>query len=280
MILDGHIHIFSAQPDGDALLRRLQAAGVDGGVLLSLPPASCTKLAQPVADRLHNLSIWCAASANLYPFFWIDPTEEDALAQVELAVGQGVRGFKIICNHFYPGDARALPVYQAISDAERPILFHSGILWDGRFSSKYNRPAEFEALLSVPGLHFALAHISWPWCDELLAVYGKFQHSPACQGERAVEMFIDITPGTPPIYREEALSKLFTIGYDVRSHVLFGSDSAAHDYNAQSASTWITRDNAIYRKLGLDAQTFEGIYAENLLRFLGEKYVAIAPVQY
>lgn len=28
-------------------------------------------------------------------------------------------------------------------------------------------------------------------------------------------MFLDLTPGTPEIYRRDLLTKLFTIGYDV-----------------------------------------------------------------
>lgn len=75
-------------------------------------------------------------------------------------------------------------------------------------SSQYNRPSEFEPLLEINGLKFSLAHISWPWCDELIAVYGKFLNAYAGNPDHSVEMFIDITPGTPPIYRQEVLTKL------------------------------------------------------------------------
>ena len=63
-----------------------------------------------------------------------------------------------------------MEVFRTISQADRPILFHSGILWDGKPSGPYNHPAGFESLLEVDGLRFCLAHISWPWCDELIAV--------------------------------------------------------------------------------------------------------------
>jgi hypothetical protein len=116
------------------------------------------------------------------------------------------------------------------------MLFHSGILYDGRDTSRYNRPAEFECLLDVPGLRFAMAHISWPWCDEMIALYGKFQ---AAHGSRAdvPELFIDTTPGTPAIYRRDALTKVFTVGFDVKHNVLFGSDSVTVQDRCESAGS-------------------------------------------
>ena len=181
-----------------------------------------------------------------------------------MAHQSGVVGYKVICTHFYPRDPRALDVFRAIADIGKPILFHSGILWDGQDSSRYNRPAEFEALLGINDLRFSLAHISWPWCDECIALYGKLQHS-----KLAPKMFVDVTPGTPPIYREEALTKLFTVGYDVEGNVFFGSDSDAGDYRVDRVHEMIERDNAIYSKLGLKNETREKVYAGNIRRFLG-----------
>ena len=97
-------------------------------------------------------------------------------------------------------------------------------------SSPFNRPAEFEALLAVKGLTFCLAHIGWPWCDEMIAVYGN-SSTRTLKHADAGEMFIDLTPGTPPIYRKEALTKLFTVGYDIEDNVIFGTDCTADDYN-------------------------------------------------
>jgi len=146
-------------------------------------------------------------------------------------------------------------------------LFHSGILWNGEPSSKYNRPAEFEPLFHIEGLKFALAHVSWPWCDECIAVYGKFLNSP----NATAEMFIDITPGTPAVYREETLRKLFLVGYNVSSNIIFGTDNLANDYNSDWALEWIERDNQIYRNLAIGEETINNIYAANLMRFLGIK---------
>ena len=271
MILDGHIHIMTDKRDHNDLAGRLKKAGVDGGMIISLPPAAFPDLAPSTspAERLDNLFFWTEPSDNLYPFYWIDPTEPDAADQVGRAVERGVNGFKVICNHFFCGDERAMPVFKVIAQAEKPMLFHTGILWDGLPSSRYNRPSEFEALLEVDGLKFSVAHISWPWCDECIAVYGKFLSAYSIRPELSVEMFIDLTPGTPPIYRREALTKIYTIGYDIENNVIFGSDCRADKYDSDWTTEWINRDNEIYKDLGLDQSIIDKIYGENLKRFLG-----------
>ena len=273
MILDGHIHIGKGEINKAGLEARMKTAGINGGILLSLPPATfypnteaCSK-----EERLDNLFSWVGDNPDLYPFFWIDPIEEDALEQVDLACKRGIKGFKIICSRFYPGDKRALEVYKSIARENRPILFHSGILWDGQQSSTYNRPAEFEALMDISGLRFALAHISWPWCDENIAVYGKIQNAVASRPDLSVEMYIDITPGTPPIYREDALTKLFTVDYDIADNVFFGTDRSANDYSCEKTISWIEMDNKIYDKLGLEKDITDKIYWKNLKRFINGK---------
>jgi predicted TIM-barrel fold metal-dependent hydrolase len=279
MILDGHIHIEVAGHDRSAFLARLKQAGVDGGVVISLPPpgllADATSLS--AAQRLDDLLSLTQESSNLFPLFWIDPTLEDARKQVDAAVHRGVAGFKVICHNHEPGDARAMRTFGHIASCGKPILFHSGILWNGADSSRHNRPLLFEALLEVQGLRFTLAHIGWPWCDELIAVYGKFLNARTHRPGRPVEMYIDLTPGTPPIYRRDALVKLFTVGYPVEHNVIFGSDCNVHDYNQRWSREWLVRDNAIYDELGLAEAARQRIYGENLLRWLG---MSADPVEY
>jgi predicted TIM-barrel fold metal-dependent hydrolase len=271
VILDGHIHIDNLNADKVLFKTRLKMAGVSGGIVLSVSPDSFTlrNLKSTAAERLNDLLLVTRGDNNLYPFFWIDPLEDGALEQVKLAVDSGVTGFKVICNRFYPGDTGAIEVFRAIARHGKPILFHSGILWDGQPSSPYNRPAEFETLLDIEGLKFCLAHISWPWVDECIAVYGKFLNAYSNRAKPPAEMFIDITPGTPPIYREEALKKLFTVGYDIEDNIIFGSDCFVENYNSKWTCEWIKRDNEIYSNIGLEAGILSKIYSDNLLRFIG-----------
>ena len=270
MILDGHIHVGEGAEDRTTFWRELTSAGVAGGVIISLPPKAFPAVGHsaPPQDRLDNVFSWAEEGESLYPFYWVDPMESDAIQQVEIAAKQGIFGFKIICHSYYPSDRKAMEVFAAIAEARRPILFHSGVLWDGTPSSRYNRPAEFEALLEIKGLKFALAHVSWPWCDELIAVYGKFLNSNSRTNKHAVEMYIDIAPGTPQIYRREVLTKLFTVGYDIENNVLFGSDCEANNYDTQHVAKLVKIDNEIYHSIGLKRQVQEKLYAKNLMRFL------------
>jgi predicted TIM-barrel fold metal-dependent hydrolase len=273
MILDGHIHVMSlGTPNPHRLIEQMAQAGVVGGILLSLPPKSFTHQVPFLAEaRLDNLMAWSCGHERLFPFFWIDPLADDALDQIRMACDLGVLGFKVICDRFFPHDARAMLVFQAIADAGRPILFHSGILWDGKPSSRFNRPAEFECLMAVRGLRFALAHIGWPWTDECLAVYGKLQDAAQRypQGMGA-EMFIDTTPGTPEIYRNDALSRLFRIGYDVAGHVFFGTDFLVDRYFPDKVQLLVNRDEQIFREMGMEGITVtpEDVFSRYLLRFV------------
>lgn len=269
MLLDMHIHIKSTATRKETLVEKLREAQVDGGVLLSAMPRSMDEGAACWQERLQHVTKLCRDSELLFPFFFIDPTEPDALIQVQAAVEAGVSGFKIICTHFYPGDPACLAVCRAAASAGKPVLFHSGILWNGAAASGiYNRPVGFEPLLEVPGLRFALAHISWPWCDECIAVYGKWEQASREAGWQGAQMFIDSTPGTPRNYRAKALESLIGTGYDVLHNLMFGTDNLAESYDVKWAREWAARDRAVYTGLGLSDQEQEDILANNLLRFL------------
>jgi predicted TIM-barrel fold metal-dependent hydrolase len=272
MILDGHIHVKSTAAKKAPFLKALHQAGVAGGVVLSAFPSNLERQSEPFQNRLKHVIELCKDEEYLYPFFFINPTEESSLEQVDAAVDQGIAGFKIIATSFYPSDPRNIEVLRRIAKHKKPVLFHSGILWDGlNASGNYNKPTEFEILLSIPGLYFALAHISWPWCDECIAVYGKFDNalSRASELEKGPgEMFIDNTPGTPEVYRREALKKVLFSGYNVRQNFFFGTDNFVDDYNVNWAKSWIDRDLALYREFGLDDESIELIFSQNLQRFV------------
>ena len=246
MILDGHIHTrhtpdISGRKCRQSLLANMKEAGVDGGMIFSMDPLGDGRQFT-ASERLDKLMDITGGQPGLYTAYWLDPTADDAQQQVDLAVSYGVNSFKVICSRFHPADERAMATYNKISEAGKPILFHSGICWDGLNSARYNRPGEFECLINVPNLKFTLAHVSWPWCDECIAVYGKFNNAFYWRDDVSCEMFIDVTPGTPPLWREEVFKKLFCGDYDVAHNVIFGSDSSAHTYNVNWVKDWMRRD--------------------------------------
>jgi len=282
MKLDCHIHSKIADSDRAGFISNLQAGGFDGGIVMSHSPLKEYGEPPSPQTRMDAVPKLTGGHPHLFPFYWIDPTEPDALKQVELAERKGILGYKVICSHHFPCDERVLPVYRAMAALNRPLLFHSGILWDGRNASgNFNRPCNFEGLLAVDNLRFALAHVSWPWTDECIALYGKLNDARRSfpHAGPGAEMFIDLTPGTPLPYRKPMFERLLFSGYDIKTNLLYGIDNYTHPYNAAYAQEWLARDESIfeeYERLGgmfgqpLDADFREHLYALNLLRFIGK----------
>lgn len=272
MLFDCHIHIGEKLDPPELFKQKLKLAGVDGGIVFSYQPASFDNQ-KPERDsakrRISQVMDYTKENPNLYPFFFIDPLEDGAAEQVDMAVEAGVAGFKVICCHHYPQDDRAMKIWAHIAKQEKPILFHSGILYNNGASAEYNRPGNFEHLFYIENLRFAMAHISWPWCDELVAVFGKWNYLYAEAGVRGIaELFVDLTPGTPPIYRKEALSKLLTVGYEMMpTHMIFGTDGGSV-YDSEKYKQVIENDIAIYDELCVGQQIKNQIFHENLMRFI------------
>lgn len=268
-IYDMHIHTGEGKPEQNFLLDRMAQAGVYGGGIISACPEEATDAVYklPFDKRLENVLQWTAnQDGRLIPILWVHPYETNIADKIRHAADSGIAAFKIICDSFPVYDEKCLDMVAAIEKTGKPILFHTGILWSGTATSRYNRPADWEYMLNFPDLRFATAHCGWPWHDECIAVYGKFLNYYNMQ--KSSEMFFDITPGTPKIYRRELLTKLFTVGYDVENNIMFGTDSLTTDYHPDWVSGWITYDNEIYRGLGLGDEILEKIYHKNFLRFL------------
>lgn len=272
-MFDCHIHMRTLESDRGLFEQRLQDSGITHAMIFSLPPHGFSRK-YPVCtnnERLELLMDFCSGKEHLYPFYWINPLEPDAAEQVSAALAAGVSGFKIICSDFFPSHAAAMEIYKLIACNNKPVLFHTGILWDGKVSSKFCHPIEYECLLEVPQLRFTLAHVSWPWFDTAIAVYGKFLNAQIT-GNASCEMFIDTTPGTPEIYRREVLTKLYTIGYDIFDNILFGSDSNTANYNVEWVRQWTSLDRRILTDLNIDKMLQDKYLTENALRFIkGQK---------
>jgi len=279
MRLDCHVHSSIADVGHTDILDNMKAGGFDGGSVFSQSPSRGLRDAPSAEERIDAVLKICDGHKYLFPFFFIDPTEPDAAEQAELAGKKGILGFKIICSQHFPCDDRALPVYRKIAGLGKPILFHSGILYDGRNASgNFNRPCNFEGLLSVDGLRFALAHVSWPWTDECIAVYGKFNSARSRTSGGSGEMFIDLSPGTPRPYRKPVLDMLLFAGYNIKTNLIYGIDTSVYPYGSDYAKDILNYDESIFdeyyktggmfgRKLADDFR--EHLYYLNTLRFIG-----------
>lgn len=255
---DFHIHLCAGPSDTPAVFKqKTMDAEITGGNLFSISPASHRVYEgsdQCWRARLEHVLNFASGAPGFRPIFWIDPTEKDAEQQIQTCAASGIAGFKIICTHFYPREI--LPQLTLIAEIGLPAIFHSGILYDEHCSAQYNRPLEFECLMAVRNLRFSMAHIGWPWCDELVALFGKMNYLHGHDRNNWSCLYVDITPGTPPIYRREAIRKLYLSGYNAKNKVLWGVDNLANDYNVEYAKYWAKLDREIFAELERDRELF------------------------
>ena len=278
-IFDTHVHIDKyAAPEPKRLLDSMDKHHIDKVALLAEDPEytmekDLNKCREYNDARLKRLKEWCDHSdGRLVPIYYINPVERDAMQQAEKAVDAGCAGFKVICETHYPGDERAMPVYQRIADLGKSILFHSGILWDWGDNGNYNRPCNFECLMGVSNIKFALAHVSWPWTDECLSVYGKFTNLWEHPSFRNQFMHIDLTPGTPMCYRQDVLNTIHDVDYwGIRDRMLFGSDAFTSTFDGAFVADWAKNDTEMLLKAGYDQETVDKVLYDNAMAFGGLK---------
>ncbi len=277
-IFDGHFHARMTEANPKDLLQKMEKAGVYGGCVFSNKPyipGQPYKTVYSFQQRMDEVLSWTKDYPDrLFPVIWVHPDEENLIENLSLAKENGICAFKMCANDYYVYEEKAIKVLKEMARIDMPVFFHSGILWsDGTPESKYNKPLNWEALIEIEGLRFSMGHCSWPWVDECIAMYGEFLNGLI--SKNTAEMYFDITPGTPKIYREELLTKLYTVGYDVGNNIFFGTDANAFDYNSEWAADWLETDRKIMDKLGVSKENRQKLYHDNLLRFLGKTPVKI-----
>ena len=254
-MFDAHIHYTYGKSDTpEEFLRKAAEGNVTGGNIFSPSPRKflgCSDGDYRWQARLETVLEFTSQTPGFYPFFWFDPTAEDYEKQIAAAVEMGIAGFKIICDSYYPEDC--IPACRCIAETGRPVMFHSGLLGSNRdmLAAKYNMPYQFEKFFTIRNLRFSLAHLGWPWVDDYMGMVAKscFTYDPEFNNR----MYFDLTPGTPGIYREESLRKLYLAGYRIKSLVLWGTDGQTNDYAPLLPLHWMKRDKLYMEKIAEDA---------------------------
>jgi predicted TIM-barrel fold metal-dependent hydrolase len=265
MRIDAHLHC-TGRETADDVLRTLDDADTDVGVLLAPLFAAGWQLLDADAMRRSNdhLARLVRGHADrLVGFAVVDPSAPGAAAEVERAVGIGLRGLKMVPAGWYPYDDAVQPAFAAASALRLPALFHSGIFIDGR-SGRFCRPVFFEALREHPGIRTTLAHLGWPWTDEAIAV-GLIDRIHGVPDDDAAFRF-DLSFGPPPPYRRDALRRaLEVLGPGLLQH---GSDCFLPCPGAELAERrgWL---EALFEDLSLDTATRRRILGGTAAAWLG-----------
>lgn len=158
----------------------------------------------------------------LIPFASIDPARGKMGAREarRLITEYGVRGFKFhpSVQGFYPNDRKAYTLYEVIAEAGLPALFHTGQTGAGAGTRggmgirlKYSNPLYLDDVAGdFPDMPIILAHPSFPWQDEALAVA---THKP--------NVYIDLSGWSPKYFPVNLVQYANTL---LKDRVLFGSD--------------------------------------------------------
>jgi predicted TIM-barrel fold metal-dependent hydrolase len=203
----------------------------------------------------------CAENSDaLIPFASIDPAKgklgvREARRLIE---EYGVRGFKFhpSTQGFFPNDRKAYGLYEVIAEHKLPALFHTGQTGVGAkmrggmgIRLKYSNPIHVDDVAAdFPDMTIILAHPSFPWQDEALAVA---THKP--------NVYIDLSGWAPKYFPANLVQYANTL---LKDRILFGTD-----FPVLTPERWI----AEFEKLPLKPEVRPLILKENAIRLLGLK---------
>jgi predicted TIM-barrel fold metal-dependent hydrolase len=201
----------------------------------------------------------CAEHTDvLIPFGSVDPWRgKAAVRQAHTLVEQyGVRGFKFhpSVQAFHPNDPTFYPLYEVLQEHRVIALFHSGqtgigagVRGGGGIRLKYANPMSVDDVAAdFPDLPIILAHPSFPWQDEALAVA---THKPL--------VHIDLSGWSPKYFPQQLVRYANTL---LKDKVLFGSD-----FPVITPDRWL----ADFEKLDIKPEVRPMILKDNAVRLLG-----------
>jgi predicted TIM-barrel fold metal-dependent hydrolase len=221
---------------------------VDAEAATGHPPIS----SEEVADA-------CAANADvLIPFGSVDPWRGKAAVRRarSLVEQHAVQGFKFhpSLQAFHPNDPMAYPLYEVLQELDVVAVFHSGqtgigagVSGGGGIRLKYANPLALDDVAAdFPGLRIVIAHPSFPWQDEALAVA---THKPL--------VHIDLSGWSPRYFPPQLVRYANTL---LKDKVLFGSD-----FPVITPDRWL----ADFETLDMKADVVPRILKDNAIRLLG-----------
>ena len=210
--------------------------------------------------RLGNDEVLAAAAANpdvLIPFASVDPHKGRlGVREARELIERGARGFKFHPNTqaFWPNERAFYPLYEVIAEAGLIALFHSGTTGigagmpgGGGVRLKYSNPMCIDDVAAdFPDLDIILAHPSFPWQDEALAIA---VHKP--------NVYIDLSGWSPKYFPQNLIQYTNTL---LKNKMLFGSD-----YPLITPERWI----ADFEKIGIKDEVRPLVLKENAAKLLG-----------
>ncbi|MFD2647145.1 amidohydrolase family protein [Devosia albogilva] len=194
----------------------------------------------------------------LIPFASIDPAKGKIGAREarDLVENHGVQGFKFhpTMQGFEPNDRSAYVLYEAIAETGKPALFHTGQTGVGAgmpggmgMKLRYSNPMLIDDVAAdFPEMPIILAHPSFPWQEEALAVA---THKP--------NVYIDLSGWSPKYFPPILVRYANTL---LKHKMLFGSD-----WPAITPDRWLSD----FEQIDIRPEVRPLILKDNARRLLG-----------
>ena len=193
MIVDAHTHMWRGPEQlGPAQTRSLQRKLGDRWQELDASPRAHGEAIAPVAVAfvLGYRSRYLGADVpnelvaehvagdpgRLVGFGGMDPTDPDAVKQVEQLPAMGLEGVAIdpAGQDFHPADSRAMRCYEACAALGLPIVVQTGERLPGEAKLEYARPYLFDEIArTFTDLKLIIGGLGRPWPDETFVLVDK-----------------------------------------------------------------------------------------------------------
>ncbi|NNC39445.1 MAG: amidohydrolase [Acidimicrobiia bacterium] len=187
----------------------------------------------------------------------VDPHRGSAaVTAVHEAARAGLLGLKFhpSAQQFTPSEREFFPIFEAAEQEELVVLSHTGFTGLGAgtpggmgIRHRHSNPMHLdEVAAAFPALQIVMAHPSWPWQDEALAV-----------ARHKTNVWIDLSGWSPKYLSPELLE---AVRGPLADRTLFGTD-----FPFITPEKWL-RD---WEGLGLDEELSRKVLHDNAVRLLG-----------
>ncbi|GLW11935.1 4-hydroxyphenyl-beta-ketoacyl-CoA hydrolase [Microtetraspora sp. NBRC 13810] len=213
---------------------------------------------EPVPSSEEIAEVAAEHADAVIPFASVDPGRGKAGVRLarRLIEEYGVAGFKFhpSAQGFFPDDPAVYPLYEVIAEHRLPALFHTGqtgigagTRGGGGIRLKYSNPLHLDDVaVDFPDMPIVLAHPSFPWQEEALAVA---LHKP--------QVYIDLSGWSPKYFPPLLVQYANTL---LKDKVLFGTD-----FPLLTPERWM----ADLEKTAIRDEVKPGIFKHNAARLLG-----------
>ena len=188
----------------------------------------------------------------------VDPWKgKIAVNEVQRCADMGLRGMKFqqAAQGFNPNEERFFPIYEAMIRLNLPAIFHTGTTAvaagspGGRgITLEYCKPIPYIDNLAAwfPEMRIIMAHPSWPWHDDQLAV---LRHKG--------NTYMDLSGWAPKYFPASTVHNINTL---VQDKAFFGTD-----FPMMTPERWLNE----FRELPLKDTVRPKILLHNAAKFLG-----------